>query len=148
MKTPTCLPCGRGYTDSNEYSNSRFAACRSVLRRVRQTHAVTAGGGDVHRLTQRRPHRLRRQTTVEGVLGGEAAEATQNKIAHQGAALDITKLLAHGDEELASGHALGALGQVCVEVAVELVRQSVGNTRHGGQLLEYRETLAHLDQNQ
>jgi len=109
---------------------------------------VLTGGGNVHRLTQRLPDRFRSDPLIECGLRGKPVQRPQHEIAHEGTTLYLTELIAHGDEELASGHALGTLGsEVRVEVAVELVGKRVGHAGDGAELFEDRETLAHLNEN-
>ena len=102
----------------------------------------------VHRLTERLPHRLGSHALIEGRLRSESVEGAQNEITHEGTTLHLTELIAHGDEELASGHALRALAsEVRVEVAVKLIRKRVGHAGDRAELFEDRETLAHLNEN-
>jgi hypothetical protein len=102
----------------------------------------------VHRLTERLPHRLGSHALIEGRLRSDSVEGAQNEITHEGTTLHLTELIAHGDEELASGHALRALAsEVRVEVAVKLIRKRVGHAGDGAELFEDRETLAHLNEN-
>ena len=126
-------------------------ACRALLRlRVDQPHPVAARGGNIHRLTQRRPHHFRLHADIQCLHGAAVTQRANNHIAGHRMGHDSAKLIRERAEELTPCHAntrLVAASADGVQSVTEEVIQGVGNGADGLQAFEDGQALPHFDQN-